>query len=287
MRPNFFVIGAAKCATSSLCALIGAHREAFMCDPKEPFFFSRDRNYLGKGWPWYESLFSEARGKLAIGEGSVHYSQRAIYPNVAPRIAADVPKARLIYITRDPLRQIESHWIMLRSFWRAVREDGIRTDSDFNRSVRETMPVLLEAARYWEQISWYRDYFSNDQILVLFYEDFKQNGDAVLARCFEFLGIDPQMRIPDSEKPVNVSKHHRYDRWFFKPVRLLPGMAKIRSALPEGVHDALKPVLRRPVGGRPQWNTETRKWVLDQLAEESRTFLSHYGKPADFWDHDG
>ena len=68
------LIGAAKCATTSLCALIGRHPDAFVCDPKEPFFFSQDRNYLGKGWRWYEGLFADAAGEAAIGEGTVHLS---------------------------------------------------------------------------------------------------------------------------------------------------------------------------------------------------------------------
>jgi hypothetical protein len=286
VRPNFLVIGAVKCGTSSLCKLLGGHPAAFMCDPREPFFFSHDRNYLGKGWDWYESLFVGAAGKAAIGEGSTTYTQQALFPDAAPRIAKHLPDARLIYITRQPLEQIESLWIWLRSFWDTVAKDGIRADADFNLSVKERTPILIETARYWKQISRYRDSFPDDRILVLFLEDFKRDPDAVLARCFEFLGIDPEVRIPESDTPINVSKQLRFDRWFLKPLRMLPGAGVARRGLPRGLHAALRPLVRKPVGGRPQWDADTRGWALDQLAEDSRRFLQHFGKPADFWDLD-
>ena len=34
---------------------------------------------------------------------------------------------------------------------------------------------------------------------------------------------------------------------------------------------------------RPQWDRDTRLWVADVLAEDSRAFLKKYGKPEDFW----
>jgi hypothetical protein len=144
--------------------------------------------------------------------------------------------------------------------------------------------MLLEAARYWKQINWYRDSFPDERILVLFFEDFVQDPDAVLARCFSFLGLDA-VRIPQSGRPVNVSREHHYDRWFFRPMRLLPGAVAIREALPGGLRRALRPLLRRKgTGGRPQWSPDTRRWVIEELIEGSRAFLARYGKPADFWD---
>ena len=283
VKPNFIIIGAAKCGTTSLATLIGRHPDAFMCEPKEPVFFSRDRNYCDRGWAWYESLFEGAQGKKSIGEGSVTYTQRAIFPQAAPRIARDLPDAKLIYMARNPLEQIQSLWMMLHSFWPIHREDGVYVDADFNRSVREKTPLLMEAPRYWKQISWYREYFSDDQILVIFFEDFTTDPEAILARCFEFLGIDPEFRIPAAADPVNPSSRFRADRWFFRPLRLLPG-TKVFDWVPSPVRRAVRPLLRRSIGARPEWAPDTRRWVREQLAEDSQAFLTHYGKPAGFWD---
>ncbi len=60
VKPNFFVIGAAKAGTTSLCELLGAHPDVFMCDPKEPGFFSLPTKYK-LGYDWYASLFARER----------------------------------------------------------------------------------------------------------------------------------------------------------------------------------------------------------------------------------
>ncbi|MEM8580249.1 MAG: sulfotransferase, partial [Pseudomonadota bacterium] len=41
-RPDYIVIGAMKCGTSTLAAQLGAQTGLFMTDPKEPNYFSDD-----------------------------------------------------------------------------------------------------------------------------------------------------------------------------------------------------------------------------------------------------
>ena len=36
MKPNFLIIGAMKCATTSLSELFAEHPQIFVCTPKEP-----------------------------------------------------------------------------------------------------------------------------------------------------------------------------------------------------------------------------------------------------------
>ena len=73
MLPNFIVIGAAKCGTTSLCDLLGAHPDVFMSTPKEPRYFSHS-NEGHRTLDWYESLFGEVTDQSAIGEGSITYT---------------------------------------------------------------------------------------------------------------------------------------------------------------------------------------------------------------------
>ena len=37
--PDFLIIGAMKCGTTTLAAQLGAHQGVFMTKPKEPFYF--------------------------------------------------------------------------------------------------------------------------------------------------------------------------------------------------------------------------------------------------------
>ncbi len=74
VKPNFLVIGAMKCATTSLCDIFAQHPQMFVCTPKEPEFFCDDKVFA-RGWPWYESLFTAGTNKLAVGEGSTSYTK--------------------------------------------------------------------------------------------------------------------------------------------------------------------------------------------------------------------
>src|SRR5262245_56221545 len=106
-KPNFLVIGAMKCATTSICDILSQHHQIFVTDPKEPDFFSDEKAYA-RGWSWYEALFRGSENRVAIGEGSTNYTKSKLHPQAAERIAHHLPDARLMYIARHPLKRIES-----------------------------------------------------------------------------------------------------------------------------------------------------------------------------------
>jgi len=70
---RFFVIGAPKCGTTSLCSILAEHPEVGFSIPKEPRFFSHDEIYA-RGFDWYHGLFPERDGKKSVGEGSTSYA---------------------------------------------------------------------------------------------------------------------------------------------------------------------------------------------------------------------
>ena len=55
--PHFIIIGAMKCATSSLHEQLASQPGFFMSTPKEPSFFSND-GVFANGFDWYGSLFA-------------------------------------------------------------------------------------------------------------------------------------------------------------------------------------------------------------------------------------
>lgn len=274
MRPNYLVIGAQKCATSSLCHLIGQHPDVFMTDPKEPYFFSNEDVWT-RGWQWYESLFAAAAGKIAIGEGSTTYTQNGLHPAAPQRIAEHLPDAKLIYIVRDPLDRIVSHYLHLRS-------KGGQEQASFSVAVRRK-PQYIDNSQYLHQIELYRQHFPDRQIHVDFFEDLKSAPDAVLRRCLGFLGVDPD-RMSDADwRPQHVSAEGRVDTGLLRLARHIPLFGAASRALPEAITAVLRRGLKTPVEQRPQWDNETRAWALSQLAEPSREFLKQYGKGEDFW----
>ena len=267
MRPTFLIVGAAKCGTTSLFELLSAHPEIGMSTIKEPNFFSRDPVFQ-RGWEWYESLFAGQEVKLAVGEASHTYTKIGIYPHAVARIAEHLPEARLLYIVRHPLVRMESGWAQ------QVYGRVTRLRQDFNTSLR-TVPSIVESSLYWKQISAYRTHYSDERIHTLFLEDLKRDPHGELARCFAFLGVNPDFRVPGAERPRNARAGRTIDEplgdslWFSVLRRLAPRSVKsaIRYEIPPAV-----------------WDEDTRRWAIERVVDDSLQFLRFYGKPPDFWD---
>ena len=275
MLPNYLVIGAQKSATSSVCDLLGQHPDVFMTDPKEPFFFSHDEIYA-KGLAWYESLFENAAGAIAAGEGSTTYTQHGLYPRAAERIAEHVPDAKLVFVARDPLERIRSHWMHLRS-------KGGRETRPLAEAVRHN-PAYIDHSLYHAQLARYTDRTGPERAHVMFFEDFKRDAEGEMRRCFEFLGADPAKWSPtDAGEARHRSDTGRADTAFMRPLRKIPGFERLRDFAPSGARESLRRILKKPVGDRPEWTPESRAWVLEQLRDDTAAFLAACGKPADYW----
>lgn len=275
MRPNYLVIGAQKCATSSVCDLLGQHPDVFMTDPKEPFFFSHDEVYA-RGLGWYESLFDAAGPAAAVGEGSTTYTQRGLYPRAAERVAEHLPGARLIYVVRDPLERIRSHWMHLRS-------KGGRETLPFEQAVM-TRPEYVDHSLYSAQLEPYAPYEADGRLLVVFFEDFRADPEGELRRVFAFLGVDPSAWVPEDAAGVrHRSAEGRADTPLMRPLRRVPGFATLRDLAPGSAREALRRIFKKPVGDRPEWTPGARTWALERIEPDARAFLEKHGKPAGYW----
>lgn len=100
-KPNFFVLGAPKCGTTSLVSWLSQHPSVFMSPEKEPHHFNTDmahRQYPKRDS--YERLFAGANNQhIAVGEASVWYlySQDAVM-----NIEAYADNPRYIVCLRNP-----------------------------------------------------------------------------------------------------------------------------------------------------------------------------------------
>lgn len=109
-KPDFIIIGAMKCATSSLHTQLAQQPGIFMTTPKEPNFFSDDGQFA-LGLSWYKNLFSDAQSGDICGESSTHYSKLPDYPQCIQRMSFYLPTVKLIYVMRHPIDRLVSHYI--------------------------------------------------------------------------------------------------------------------------------------------------------------------------------
>jgi len=277
MRPNFLIIGAQKCGTSSLYALFKQHPQIGMARLKETHFFCTDENWQ-RGWEWYESLFAHCAGKKAVGEATPLYSRIGTHPRSVERIAGHLPDVRILYIVRHPLERMESAWLMYVHMYR-IRET-------FCEFVQQS-PGAVDASLYWKQISAYRTCFPDERILVLFLEDLKRDARGVLRRCFQFLEVDPDVQVSDPERPRNARAAKATESEALVRFRRTAAYRLAKALTPAGLYESVKRKLYPRLHHRlpdPVWTEVTRRWAIEQVIEDSLQFLRFYGKPIDFWD---
>jgi len=294
MKPNYFVIGAAKCGSSSLCAMLGKHPDVFMTEPKEPKFFNVPTVYA-KGYDWYESLFASANGKRMLGEGTASYAARAIFPEVPGRIREYAPEAKFIYIVRHPLEKIASMWVESATWSRETWEIHLghlgekkyaTIQPSFNKALREGRDVLVDSANYWNELQAFWQHFPREQTLVVFFEEFKQDPQPILRECFSFLGVDETVDIPSIHLNPSTAKY--LPNKGLGTIRSNPvlhgGYNVVRGLLPKPLRIKLsRRFLTTKVEERPQYDPETLAWLVDFLKEDSRKLLEYCGRPADYW----
>jgi hypothetical protein len=272
VTPNFIVIGSMKSGTTTLCYLLGQHPDVFMAHPKEPEFFCKKEIYA-RGWDWYQLLFANVKKESAIGEGSTSYTKAPLFSNVPERIVRHLPHARLIYIVRHPLERIESHWM------HRIKHGDTRS---FNKMLQQ-YPNLIDTSRYWHQIQQYRTYFGDDQILVTFFDELKTKPEKVLEQCFSFLGVDHRVKLANPAERLYVTRQFKVESDLLKRAKANTALSVVSRFIPVHLKNLLRERFEIRVDGRPAWDPTRRRWVINEIAEDVRTFLDFYGKPVDYW----
>ena len=175
MRPNLLVLGTFRAGTTWLFHVLKQHPDVFLPDEKELMFFT---HHYEKGIKWYESFFGNYKGEKYACDISPSYLSSKISP---ARIHKELSDVKLIAILRNPVTQIWS----LYNLW-VTRN---YTSKDF-RTAFKTKNEFLHNIMYFQHLSNYLEYFNNENLLVLFYEDLKVDYVGFLNSIYKFLDID-------------------------------------------------------------------------------------------------
>jgi len=246
-----------------------------MCDLKEPGMFADSLDE--QRWDWYESLFVKGKDKTAIGEASTAYTYNSSFS--APRIAKHLPDAKLIYITRDPLMRMESHWMQV---CRNINQRDVHLRRwYFIRELSKTVSISKLASI--RSISVPTENTSGTSDLVLFLKDLVAQQEATIEKCFEFLGLEPKVQIHNSIEYQNKSVGLHFPGKLQQYLLRVKPLYRITKKLPKTLTKPLARRLSRKIDARPTWDPEVRQWAIDQLADDTQQFLELYGKPPDWW----
>lgn len=125
-KPDFFIIGAPKCGTTSLARYLSEHPRVYMTPKKEPNYFNRDHWFAkNTGREDYYALFEGASEvHRRIGEATVWY----LYSDVAVQnILKEIDDPKFIVMLRNPVE-------MMVSLHNQLLFSGYETEEDFGRA---------------------------------------------------------------------------------------------------------------------------------------------------------
>jgi hypothetical protein len=217
--PDFFIVGQPKSGTTALYEILRRHPQIFMPERKEPVYMASD---LHAGlWATvrtrprtlddYLALFAPARAEQCAGEASTVYLWSR---TAAANIARLQPMARVIAILREPAS-------FLRSLHLQLLQNHIESEKDFGQAIaleesrREgkhfpgdcPFPQALmysERVRYVEQLRRYQAALGPEQMLVLVYDDFREDNQATVRKILNFLEVDDRLAVEPLEANPTV-----------------------------------------------------------------------------------
>jgi len=216
-KPNFFIIGAAKCGTTALSEYLKQHPSIHMSWPKEPHYFAYDlENYrYPKSEEDYLKLFQDTRkGKIIFGEASVFY----LYSSVALKeIKKLYPDAKIVVLFRNPVDMLYSlHSQLLYSRDEDVDDfkkawglcSSRKQGKNIPKHCREQKILFYdELAKFGDQYEALRDVFDDDQIKVFFFEDLVSDVQGIYKSIVKYLGLKEDNRV--DFKKINERRGHK------------------------------------------------------------------------------
>ena len=210
MKPlDFLIIGAQKCATTTLFEHLRSHPDIAMPLEKEVPFFSR-QDCSEETWQDFAAeQFGDAQEHQLWAKTTPQYMSD---PQVPARIKALMPDVKLVAILRDPIDRTLSHIQM-----------GQRRDTEHRECAEAIAPLITEKGQqagrlqpapehaegyqseaqfyvawseYGRILTAFSEHFEPQQLLVLYTEELEKDPEATLDRLLAFIGLPTGFRPP-------------------------------------------------------------------------------------------
>ena len=274
---DFVIPGFSKCGTTTLCDLLQQHPQIAI-PQKEPGYFAQHHD---KGASWYSDLFRTVAPGVLRGDASTTYSSEEFAEVASIRLGTRFPRLRCIFIARHPLTRLESSF---RQMHHSGHLYGVAADRDIGMTLA-TLPNMIADTRYWQILNRYRRFFPDEQILVLFLEDLARQPEVEVRRCFEFLGVDPNVSITEAGRRSNPGQSKEYDTL---PMRFIRRHRLLRRFWNRIDRDGRRQLarrlgLRRCFAEPVTWSAATIDRVRQAVVDDSEQLLAYAGKSPDFW----
>lgn len=262
------IIGAMKCGTSSLYDYLSGHPQLCPALTKEPEYFSSHQRH-GVAVSDYHRLWDfDPRVHRFAMEASTGYTKFPEESGVSQRIHAYGIRPRFLYIVRNPIDRIVSHYnYMLR-------------DVDFDAGIVDDH--LISTSSYYLQLSQYQAWFPARDFLVLDFDELKADPGQVVARVCRFLDIDDGYR-PASYQAANQTRvQSTLERWLKRSP-----LGRYARVLPAPLRQSAQRVLASVSPRRPRLpDPSERAYIMERLTPDMQRFQQISGFDISRWGFD-
>jgi hypothetical protein len=257
--PDFFIIGHPKSGTTALWDMLKGHPQIYTPANKEPYFFADELHppaATPRSFGWtpdtldqYLTLFEPAQAEQRTGEASAPYLWSR---TAAQRIAEVQPEARIIAILREPSSFLYSLHLQFVQIYIEPETDMRKALAlEDARRAGKQLPehafwgpqgtLYSDYVRYVEQLRRYHAQFPPEQMLVLVYDDYRQDNEATVRKVQRFLGVDDThpLNIKESNPTVRVRSQRLHS--------LVHAFASGDGPLPRAVQSAAKTLAPRAI----------------------------------------
>jgi hypothetical protein len=199
-KPNFLIVGVARCGTTSLYKYLSQHPDICFSEQKEPKFFSsldlsfplngrgdlEVQNEMIRTEQEYFDSFSQCKSQV-IGEASSDYFY--FHEKTIPRIKQYLGDVKIIIVLRNPFeRSFSAYSNMIRdsreelSFYEGLLKENLRKNCNY-----DWMWFYRSGSLFAEGVKNFIDNFSH--VHIVFNADLANNTQHTLKQCFAFLGV--------------------------------------------------------------------------------------------------
>lgn len=229
MNKNYaLIIGAMKSGTTSLYEYLCSNPEICRCKTKEPNFFI-DKNENKKDKKVYSDLwnFNPRKNSYCL-EASTGYTKYPFNKGVPYRIKKYGIKPKFLYIVRNPVERIESHY----NFLRISKSTSVSGFTDRR---------LIEVSKYFKQMERFLRVFPNkERYKIVNFKRFIEDHKRVLEECKKFLGIKGDFKYEEI-RPQNKTPRRKTDLWISR-------MGNIKNIIGKMFSEGQRKKIKRFIG---------------------------------------